>query len=184
MTEWSRWKYSKAERERWQARVDEIEGLEAQRQARRAEADRAFEEALEGSDEEAEAAMRRTIVNHETFLESQLDPRLPLCPVPRWRTASGGGYTELKWWMLVLRVGAFTSLVVAVIAALILGIAALVRQISWTVAHNNCPNQGEALQVEYRWADYSYWSWDCLANVQGRWVPIGTVNNDTGLWLR
>lgn len=101
----------------------------------------------------------------------------PSGPEPRWIDSYGD-------WKIGYAFTAFIVGVVAVLVGLIFSICLIVRQIDHHYQHQACPRKGEALAVEVRWAEFNFWDYDCLANVQGRWVPVGTVNNDTGVWLR
>jgi len=47
-----------------------------------------------------------------------------------------------------------------------------------------CQGKEKVLQLDTQFVDYSYFSWDCVAEINGRIVPVDTVNNDTGVWLR
>lgn len=170
-------KYSRAERDRYQRAL----AAEAEREALRAEADLEYQAAKAKDPPDPGAVI--DAFNRRADMRARLvgTYAMPSPPVPRWRVREGGRATRLRWWATAGRV---FLIIVLPILLIILGLITGIRQLSWYYAHKACPREAAALGVEYKWADYHYFGWDCLADVQGRWVPIGTVNNDTGVWLR
>ncbi len=130
---------------------------------------------------------RRSVREHDDEV-AQWEKGAKLYPepemLPRWRHNKdryGVPGSEWRFGYAAAR-AVFLFFLPAVIAICL--IVGGIRTYAWHLAHESCPRQGAALGVETRWANYNYWSWACLTNVQGRWVPVGTVNNDTGLWFR
>lgn len=77
------------------------------------------------------------------------------------------GFVEFgPWWGTAILLG---TLVLCGAAAL------TVRQADWTGGHNICKAKAATTGFEIEWRDLTYWTYDCYANVDGRWVPVDQI---------
>ena len=61
---------------------------------------------------------------------------------------------------------------------LVVGGIALFTPIGVHYGKVNCNKFAEASNYQTRFVRNSYWSWDCYANVNGHWLPIGQVRGN------
>jgi hypothetical protein len=182
---WDHVAYSRKERKAHQAALLEFEEERARRLEARDVAQRELDAAnaavagKEG-DELLEAVQHlRACEQRQRVADTdvRLSPAHAVPPNPRW--LDGRGDFKLRYtipaWLFGVALG---------VTLLIVTIAFTVRNIDHYYASRACAPKGEVLQVETRFADYTFWEFKCLANVAGRWVPVDTVNRDTGVWLR
>lgn len=102
------------------------------------------------------------------------DPDLAEPSRPRWKEP------HYDMWKGRYILGTGIAIIVSLIFVLTFGIRGLVHNID----HRECPRKAAAMGLQAQFVDYSWFGWECLANIDGRWVPIDTVNNDTGVYIR
>ncbi len=55
-------------------------------------------------------------------------------------------------------------------------IAGACLQFAKHVDHQNCPHREEAWNLPTKFVSYSAWDWDCLVQVNNKWIPVDRYN--------
>lgn len=81
-----------------------------------------------------------------------------------------------------LRFGWILALIFGGIVAGVIVLGVAVRGFDHWATQRSCPERGEAMGMESKFVDYTFWSYECLVQLDdGRWVGVDKVRGTAEL---